>query len=107
MALRKAATDVDDEETQTLLNKESTYDWRKTGVRIVPNRRMPPPKTTLAAITFLVLGTYFFVQGAYDYWIRMHNWEKTQGFMLLGIIMFIPGEYVCVHLEKRISLPFF
>ena len=89
------AQDIEEERTGLISGqtKSGNIDWRKTGVKSVPNRRWPPPKTTAAALTFLILGTYFLLQGLYDYHIKMHAWDRTGGLVLLGTIMFIPGWY--------------
>lgn len=53
---------------------------------------LPPPKTALAAVIFLLTGTAFLITGAVTYWTTSRN-DKGVTFMLLGGLMFLPGSY--------------
>jgi hypothetical protein len=53
---------------------------------------LPPPKTTLAAVVFLLLGTAFLITGGVTYWSTARS-DKGLTFMLLGGLMFLPGSY--------------
>ncbi|GMH79257.1 hypothetical protein TrLO_g14978 [Triparma laevis f. longispina] len=58
-------------------------------------RRLPPPKTTLAAILFLIGGITCISLGVYFYLTEKHKNVEDRGLALvvLGVIMFLPGSY--------------
>jgi len=65
--------------------------------------QMPPPKTTLAAVGMLCVGSAFIIMGVHFSWSRLlgKNVESnskddaSRGFAMvcLGLLMFIPGSY--------------
>ena len=54
----------------------------------------PPPRTTLAALLMLILGTAFLISGAVIFWTGSRG-DNDRGFtlMILGGVMFLPGSY--------------
>ena len=57
-------------------------------------RRMPPPRTTFAAIIMLVLGTVFLSIGLSIYLgSTLSAADRGLSLIVLGSIMFIPGSY--------------
>lgn len=81
---------VGDQEEQGLLegfSKPTVY--RK---RIRP--RLPPPfKTSLAALSLLIIGFFFLVLSVVSYFDASYQHEHTLGYLGLGLVMFIPGSY--------------
>ena len=59
-----------------------------------------PPKTTLAAIVMLVLGSTFLLIGTSYYWAHFRDMDGDKGLamIVLGALMFIPGSYASVVL---------
>ena len=68
--------------------------WKKV-------KKLPPPKTTIAAVLMLVTGTIFLVLGASITWGRFHSkLERDRGIAMLviGFMTFLPGSYASFNL---------
>eukprot|EP01035_Chromulina_nebulosa_P020703 gene20703-26840_t len=57
---------------------------------------MPPPKTTLAAIIMLLVGSIFLSLGLIFLFVsHLNQRSKSFAFIILGGLMFTPGSYAC------------
>ncbi len=86
-------------EAQTLLRsfikKEnpSSHAYTPNASMMIRGKRAPPLKTAICALLLFTGGLIFLILAIIDFMNRYRGWEKTWGFLSLGLIMFIPGSF--------------
>eukprot|EP00752_Nemacystus_decipiens_P005421 g4914.t1 len=93
MQRQPAGREAEEEEPMLTISQRART---RTRVRYTGHRRPPPPKTTLAAVTMLVIGTVMAMLGAW----HVLNGDTSRGghSLLIGGILLLPGSYASYNL---------
>ena len=96
---KRTDQELEAQEAQTLLRNflktesASKYAYTPNSSMRIRGRRAPPLKTAICALLLFTGGTVFLILAIFDFMHRFRGWEKTWGYLSLGLIMFIPGSF--------------